>query len=133
MKKLIVSASFVCLTLGFAGSASANSTVLNCTSAGGTMTLTIQGDAAGDSVHADIDESNTGLSYSEDGVFKDFENHGTDAVYTVSGGESETSVSEDLLNGKTHKGQVTRHIFAFTGGPGEAGWPDQKISYSCSR
>jgi hypothetical protein len=133
MKNLILSASFVCSILGFAGSASAAATVLNCTeSAGnGTMILTIQGDSAGDTLNADINETETGLSYSEQGTFKDFENHGKVAVY--SNAEVETSVSEDLMTGAANSGVVTRHILGFSGGPGEAGWPEQMYSYNCTR
>ncbi len=95
------------------------------------MNLTIQGDSAGDTLTADINETETGLSYSEQAVFKDFENHGKMAVY--SNAELETSVSDDLITGTATKGVVTRHILGFAGGPGEAGWPEQNYSYNCTR
>jgi hypothetical protein len=135
MKKLIESASLVCSALGFASLASAAPITLNCTetAGNGTMTLTISGDSAGDTIQENVVEVDTGLSYSEDGSFKDFENHGKDAVYTVSDGETETSVSDDLITGKITKGSAGRHIIGFSGGPGEAGWPDQQYNYSCTR
>jgi hypothetical protein len=80
---------------------------------------------------ADINETETGLSYSEQATFKDFEDHGKMAVY--SNAELETSVSEDLLTGAASKGVATRHILGFSGGPGEAGWPEQTYSYNCTR
>jgi hypothetical protein len=133
MKNLILSASFVCSILGFVSSASAAATVLNCneSTGNGTMTLTIQGDSAGDTLNADINETKTGLSYSEQGTFEDFEDHGKMAVY--SNPETETSVTEDLITGAANKGVVTRHILGFAGGPGEAGWPEQNYSYNCTR
>jgi hypothetical protein len=135
MKNFTLLAGLMCSmtssVLSFAVSANAAEVTLNCTQVGGAdlVTLKIQGDHNGDTISARYTEDGVS-NFGEDGVFNGFDIDGTKASYKLDG-STVILVDVSQVLGKTTQGTAEKKITGFSGGPGEAGWPDSTTDYSC--
>jgi len=131
MKNFTLLAGLACSVLSFAASANAAEVTLNCTEVGGAdlVTLKIQGDHHGDTISARYTEDGVS-NFGEDGVFESFEVDGTKASYRL---DDSTVILIDVSQvlGKTTQGTAKKQVTGFSGGPGEAGWPDSTTDYTC--
>jgi hypothetical protein len=131
MKNFTLFAGLVCSVLSFAVSANAAEVTLNCTEVGSTNTavLKTQGDHRGDVISVRYNENGVS-NFGEDGRFESFEVDGTKASYRL---DDCTVILVDvsLVLGKTTRGTAEVQLTGFSGGPGEAGWPDSTTDYTC--